>query len=219
MMNTPNKILPTILVACGLTITTSAQAQEWFVKPYVGLSQMSDTSGTAQNVNLQSGTADIDLDTGFVAGLSGGYRYQQLAVELGWEYRSNDSTTTISETNTYPEGNYASSTFFVNGLYYFTVNDTWQPYVGAGIIWGQEMDIDLELAGNELSYSQSGDIGYQLIGGIEYRLNKQWSIQTEVRYSSLSDIDLTSEGSPATGSIDGLDYHPLTLQAGIRYQF
>ena len=99
-------------------------------------------------------------------------------------------------------------------MYYLNAIDKWQPYVGAGLIWVEEVDIDLESDGNELSYSSGGDSGYQAFVGVNYQLNSQWQVQFEGRYSSITDIQLSGEGD-VTGSITNLDYEPLTLQVGM----
>ena len=91
-------------------------------------------------------------------------------------------------------------------------------YVGAGLGWLQEIDIDLEGNGPEQSYSGDGDIGVQLFLGADYALSDAWALQGEVRYARFSDIDLDGEAR-AEGSLTGLDYEPLTLQLGIVYRF
>lgn len=214
-MNIVNKTL----ISTALILSFSSNADSWFIKPYAGLSNMSDLSGYGENIDDMTGNTDINLGSGFVAGLSGGYYYNDnIAVELGWEYRSNESETTIANTSNYPDGNYASNTFYLNGLYHFSKSSNWQPYVGAGLIWMQEVDIDLELGGTELSYSGDGDTGFQVLAGMNYHINKDWFIQLEARYTSITDIDLSGE-EDATGIISGLDYEPTTLQLGIIYQF
>ncbi|REL35985.1 outer membrane protein [Thalassotalea euphylliae] len=207
------------LLAASLLLPLTSYADSWFIKPYVGLSQISDVSGDAENINNISGNSDINLDTGFNVGLSGGYYYNDsIAVEFGWEYRSNDSETNLANSFTYPDGNYASNTFYLNGLYHFAKTVNWQPYLGGGLIWVQEIDIDLEFEGNELSFSSDGDIGFQVMAGINYHLNNDWLIQLEARYSDITDIDLSGE-ERAIGNISGLDYQPVTLQVGLIYKF
>lgn len=209
-----------LCLSAALILPVTSNAESWFVKPYIGLSSMSDISGNAENINgTTTGNVDVNLDTGFNAGLSGGYYYNDnIAVEFGWEYRSNDSETNIAGALNYPEGNYASNTFYLNGLYHFSRRSNWQPYIGGGLIWMQEVDIDLELDGNELSYSGDGDIGFQALAGVNYHLNKNWAIQVEARYTSITDIDLSGEEG-AVGSMSGLDYEPTTLQFGVIYRF
>ena len=211
-----------LLTTAGLILMTGTPAvatDTWFVRPYVGLSQMSDLSSDFSNIDGLSGDADIDLDTGFTGGIGIGYRYtDRVAVEFGWEYRSNDSETTLNDISEFDDGNYASNIFYLNGHYQFEKNDKWQPYVGAGLTWVEEIDIDLERNGDELSYSGDGDVGYQVFAGINYDLNQTWKLQSELRYGSITDIDLEGEGNDV-GEFDSIDYETTTLQIGLVYDF
>lgn len=191
----------------------------WFVRPYVGLSQMSDLSADFTDIDSLSGDADIDLDGGFAGGLGVGYRYtDRFAVEVGWEYRSNDSEVLLADTSEFDDGNYASNIFYLNGHYLFERSGQWQPYVGAGLTWVEEVDIDLERGGNELSYSGDGDTGYQVFAGVTYDWSDRWQLQTELRYGSISGIELSGEGNDA-GEFDDLDYETTTLQIGLVYNY
>lgn len=207
-----------LLLTVSLVASMSCFAEGWYIKPYVGLSSMSDVAGEAENIEMISGSTDVKLGEGFNAGLSTGFYYNEnVGVELGWEYRTNSSETLIASNMIYPEGNYATNTYFLNGLYQFDVNQRWKPYVGAGVVWVQEIDIDLESNGNELSYSGDGDIGYQAMLGVNYHMSDTWSAQFEARYLSLSDLELS--GETTSGTISGLDYEPITLQLGLVYKF
>lgn len=215
------KIVLNTLLLLTITLFTlpgTAAQHNWYLKPYVGLSELSDTSGNASDIEQLSGPVEVSLDAGFTAGLSLGYQYtDNLAFEFGWEYRSNDSTTTIDDQLTFNEGNYASSMFMLNAMYNFQSDGKFTPYLGAGLTWAQEVDIDLEQNGEELSYSGSGDTGYQLFAGVEYRFTPKWTANLELRYSAMSDIDLDGEGS--VGQISGLDYKSSGIQFGVRYDF
>jgi len=82
---------------------------------------------------------------------------------------------------------------------------------------GQEIDIDLEIDGTELSYTGDGDTGFQIMAGITYEINESWSMNGELRYGRFSGIDLTGEGT--TGQFNDLDYDPITLGLGLQYNF
>lgn len=209
-----------IITALLGAATAPAMAEErWFVRPYLGLSQMSDTDSDFEDIEGLSGKADIDLDTGFTGGLGIGYRLNdKIAVELGWEYRSNDSAVSLAGREDFDDGNYASNIFYLNGHYRFARDGDWRPYIGAGLTWIEEIDIDLERNGEELSYSGDGDTGYQVFAGIDYALGPRWLLQSELRHGSITGIDLDGEsGDP--GSFDGIDYETTTLQLGLVYEF
>ncbi|MEO0443984.1 MAG: outer membrane beta-barrel protein [Pseudomonadota bacterium] len=106
----------------------------WYVKPYIGLSQLSNTTADSSNIGSADGRADIDTESGFVSGISLGYQFNEnIATEFGWEYRSNDSEVTLADGQIYSDGNYASNLFYVNGVYAFAPSTPWNPYLGVGV--------------------------------------------------------------------------------------
>lgn len=166
---------------------------------------MNDTSGTSTNIGTIDGAIDIELDSGFTPGIAIGKKFNEnWSADFAWEDRTNDSETTIADGTFFNEGNYASSVFSFNGYYHFNSASKWTPYVGAGLMLGQEIDIDLELNGEELSYSNDGETGFQLMLGSYYEIDKNWAFNGDLRYGQFSSIDLEGEGN--NGLINGLDY-------------
>lgn len=210
-----------LTIASFLYTANSALANEgeWYLRANTGLSLMDDTRGQSQSVGSIDGSTKVELDDGFFAGMAVGYRYgPNWAAEISWDYRSNDSETTLADGTEFIDGNYASNIFYLNGLYHFTARESWEPYVGAGVGWIEEIDIDLENAGGEISYSGNGDFGLQVFAGVNYLIDDNWAINGEVRYGDFDDIDLDGEAG-ATGKIESLDYAPSTLQIGALYRF
>lgn len=191
--------------------------QSWYVRPHVAYSQLSDISGDSLVEGAAAG-ADIALSGGFAAGLGLGYFYRpNFAVELSWEYRSNDSEVALDDGRRFSDGNYASNSFYLNAIHHFARQDAWQPYVGGGLVWIQEVDIDLEDSGQEISFEADGDMGWQAFAGMNYWLNERWAIHGEMRYGSVTGIDLGSESG--NGRINDLEYQPLSLQTGVLFYF
>lgn len=211
--------LSAVVLALASSPVIADGADSWWLRPYVGMSFMSDTDAGFSDIDGLSGKADIELSDGFTGGLGVGYRYtDSFAVEVGWEYRSNDSETTLAGISEFDDGNYASNIFYLNGHYLLPKHGDWQAYAGGGLTWVEEVDIDLERGGDELSYSADGDIGYQVFAGVNYDLNPGWQLQAELRYGSITGIDLEGEsGDP--GEFDDIDYETTTLQVGLVYDF
>ncbi len=214
--------MQSILVLAALSLPINSMAAEdsgWFVRPFIGASQMSDLSADTRNLGSLDGSASLDLDSGFNAGIGIGYRYNpRVAVEVAWDYRSNDSSVVLADDSEFSSGDYASNMFYLNGFYFPEVaSEKWSPYLGAGLSVMQEIDLDLESNGNETSLSGSGDVGYQLFAGVDYRINRDWSLGAELRYGSTTGIDLDGEGN--NGQFKDLDYEPTTVQIGLTYQF
>ncbi len=211
-----------VSILCVLLVTNfqlSAATGDWSIRPYVGISQMSDLDANTNGVGAQDGIAEVELDSGFTAGLGFAYQYtDNFAAELAWEYRSNDSQTTLADGQVFSEGNYASNIFFINGIYSFNKTNNWTPYLGAGLSWVQEVDIDLETNGTEISYSGDGDTGFQVFAGANYDISPRWAVHGEIRYGTSSGIELEGEEG-AVGTFSDLDYKPLTFQVGMTYKF
>lgn len=213
------KLIITGLAAILPLHQASAEESGWFARVYGGYSSISDIDADSSGVADGDVAADVSVDGGHNAGLGVGYRFDSnWAADLTWEYRTNDTETDLGDEVTYPDGNIASSTVYLNGYYHFSTTGKWDPYIGAGLGWLQEVDIDLEGNGPFRSYSGDGDIGYQLFAGANYPLSERWLLQGEIRYTSFTDLDLEGEGR-TEGEFSSLDYEPLTIQFGVQYRF
>lgn len=215
------KFIVAIAILMNLSVGSKAIAEDskWFLRSNLGISNLSDFSANSESVFGASVVADIRLGSGQVAGLGIGYRLNSnISTEFAWEYRSNDSEVSLANGKRFEEGNYASNTFFLNALYHFDSVTKWRPYIGIGLGWLQEIDIDLESSGQEFSYSANGDIGFQIMGGVDYRLSDTWQLQAELRFSDFSDIKLESENG-SIGSFNNFEYSPMTFQLALVYAF
>ena len=195
-------------------------ARGWFARAWGGYSHLADTAGQVDSIGLLPVVDSVDVSTsaGFTAGAGVGFRYgPHVAVELAWEYRSNDAETDFGTGLAFGDGNYASNTFFLNGFYHFAPRGRWDPYVGAGLALIQEVDIDLEGNGPEQSFAGDGDVGFQVFAGTNYHLTARWRAHGELRFGLVDDIDL--DGENVVGTISGFDYEPLTVQLGLSYRF
>lgn len=190
----------------------ASQSAHFYVKPYAGISYMNDVKAQTGAANI-----DIELEKGMALGAAFGYRYNaNIAAELAWEYRSNGSESQVGA-EFYPDGNYASNLIYLNGVYFFDPIGKLTPYIGAGVGWMQEIDIDLERSGVETSFSNSGNWSYQGFVGIEYRWSAVWSFHTELRHAGAKSGQLKDEQTKALFS--NLNYKPFTWQLGAKYQF
>lgn len=221
---TPQHTLPaTVLGLAALAMTTSSTADTrdgWSIVPTVGVSQLGDQSPAISGSDtVADGDLDVAIDAGFVAGLGLRYFYanSRWSSEVAWEYRSNDSTTTAANGAVLPDGNYASNTFFLNGRYDLTDGDTWTPYIGAGLSWLQEVDLDSEDAEGERSFSDSGAVGFQIMAGVNRDLSERFFVTGELRYTNNTGLDLEEENG--NGRVTGIDYQPVTLGLGLGVRF
>jgi opacity protein-like surface antigen len=190
----------------------AAESGHYYVKPYTGISYMNDVTGLSG-----ASPVAVELEKGMTLGAAFGYRYNaNIAAEVSWEYRTNDSETRVGN-EFYPAGNYASNLLYLNGIYYFSSFGDVTPYAGVGVGWIQEIDIDLERNGVETSYSNSGNFSFQGFAGVEYRLNSRWTLHTELRHAGAKSGRLQDEQTKI--EFASLDYKPFTWQFGASFQF
>lgn len=204
-------------------VTPEARADgNWYLKPTVGAAFLSSSSFSQSGVAEEGASGSGEFDSGYFAGIGVGYRYGNgWSAEVTWEFRTNDIDQVIfSDGTRFTEGNYASNIFYLNGFYTFGAMEDrrWRPYLGAGLGYVQEIDIDLETAGVENSYSGDGELAFQAMGGVEYELSDRWRLQGEARYVTVSGNDLEFEGAGA-GIINDIDYDGWTLGLNVLFDF
>ena len=222
-MKISTSVLCVATLSCSAALCAmpaQAAGDGWSVVPYIGLSVLGDQSPQIVGADdIVNGDLDVAVDSGFTAGLGVRYGYEdsRWTSEIGWEYRSNDSSTTAANGVSLPDGNYASNTFYLNGRYALTEGSGFTPWLGGGLTWIQEIDLDSENSDGERSFSDSGSIGFQFMAGVDYDLTERLYLSGELRYSSQRSIDLSEESG--SGQVTGIDYNPTTLGIGIGYRF
>jgi outer membrane autotransporter protein len=199
---------------------SASAAGNYYLKPHFGISMIDDNDFDQTGIAAPGADGDGEFDNGWNAGLGFGYRYGNgWSAEIDWEYRTSDNdSVAFSDGTTFADGDLASNIFYLNGYYTFELeNKRFRPYVGAGLGWVEEIDLDLETGGVETSYSSDGDIAWQLMAGVETDIAESWRLQGELRYTRVSDVDLDQEGG--VGEISGLDYDAWTFGIGVVYDF
>jgi outer membrane autotransporter protein len=213
------------LLCVGL-VPTSALAQaepKGFYATIYGQSSRITSSDLTESGAGGAGTGlRAEFGNGWGFGGDFGYRYGNgWAAEVEWNYRRHalkslkGGSATIAS-----DGDYASNTLLINGLRRFPSGGAWTPYLGAGIGWVQEIDIDLtpSAGGGERSYS-TNKFAYQLIAGTEYAITPQWRLTADARWLRVGSVSLDNETGNPGGTIGPLKYNPVSVQVGVRYSF
>ncbi len=212
-----------LILASSILISNFAFADDtgkWYVKLYSGISTLSDQSTKQTDVASAGASGKIKNDSGFMAGGSVGYNYtNNLSVELAWDYRSNDSKTNFSDGSRFNDGDFASNIFFVNGRYTFdpVAQTNLRPYIGGGLGYVEEIDVDLKSGGVERSYSKNSEMAYQFMAGITYPLTEKIDLDAGLRYVRVDNIKLKRESG--SGELRNVDYDPLSFAVGLSYKF
>jgi outer membrane protein len=199
------------------------ESNNFYGKLYGGTTFMSDKKFDQTGVSGVEagarGTTSLDAGWGFGGAL--GYNINDnISTELAWDYMTNGATTKFTDgTKLDGDGDFSSSIFFVNGIYKFNpiTSHKIRPYLGAGVGYVDEIDLDTKKNNIETSYSTDGELAWQAIAGVEYPLNNKWSLNGDVRYVNVSSLDLKNESG--TGTLKNVDYNPTSLMLGITYKF
>jgi outer membrane protein W len=221
MKKTP--IVKVIFTSSSLLLLTSinVQANEvgWFFKPAVGAGYLSDKSVEPSQSSNLNGLLNIETSGGVSAGLGFGYQLtESLSTEIFWEYRANDTESTLSASNDTFTGDITANIIYANVYYHFFANNEWHPYLGAGIAWAPTIEVQLENPSANRSFSSDGDIGFQFMLGADYRLSNKWHLNAEGRYGFINSVSLEGENS-TVGALNELDYTPFTFSVGFTYTF
>lgn len=213
-----------VVVGAAGFLSPTANADEdrgWYGRAYVGANGVSADELTLEVDGVRT-EADTDFTASFTGGGSLGFRYNEnVRVEAGVIYRTAE-VDKISFENGGPEftdGDFSSVTFDIIGFYDFAAfgaNEAWTPYIGGGLSWIQEVDIDFEDENGETSF-ESDEIGFTALAGLRYEPANNWWLDTEVRYLGAGEIDLDSED--AGGGTVTSDYDAVSLNIGFGYRF
>jgi opacity protein-like surface antigen len=207
------------LLAAGPAIASAADDAHWYAIANVGANFMSDqTVSLSGDGPTQSG--DASLSSGLLTGAAVGRAFSRsFRAEAEFVYQSVDHDgVRLAGSGSLPSGNFASTALALNGLYSFNLfgREEVRTYVGLGVAWLTEVDIDFEQGGQEVSYS-GDDFGVQLLAGARYEIGERWFLDAGLRYLSAGEVTMDGEGA-TTGRVRA-DYEPWSATLGIGWKF
>lgn len=187
-----------------------------YVSAYGGSSSLASTSLSESRTSLSTVTGKGSFGSGIGLGGAFGYRYGNgWAAELAWDYRSHD----VKRIGGTPvEGDFASTTAFINGYYRFQKWGIVRPFVGAGLGYVTEIDMDLSRNGSEQEYARRGGLAVQAILGGEVELTDRWSVNADLRWAQMGSRSFKSTSAGATLS-GKPKYQPTSVNLGLTYRF
>jgi hypothetical protein len=215
--------LAALISLLASTGAASAQAQSWTDGLY--LEVFGGLHGLADGDVKQGGTTGKGSYGGgqIFGGAVGKKLTQNWSVETEFFYRSND----IDSVGSGPlagstEGDFASTNLMFNGVYTFTQSDgsglwgKFTPFVGAGLGFLQEADIDAKIGGGERQYSDTWIPSVQFLTGVTYEVNESWSVFAETRYHYAGEVELKSSKD---NTVLKANYDGFSGIVGVRYSF
>jgi opacity protein-like surface antigen len=211
-------LLATVLAA-GAALAHAAEEAHWYASLNAGANFMSE-----QSVRLSGAgptrTGDADLGSGLLAGGAVGRAFSRsFRAEAEFIYQATDHDgVALAGGGSLPAGNYASTSFALNGIYSFDLfgRTNLRPYAGIGVARLTEVDIDFEQGGQEVSYSGE-DWGVQFMVGARYEAGKRWFIDAGLRHLNAGEVTMDGEGA-TTGRVRA-DYEPWSASIGFGLNF
>ncbi|MEN9726483.1 MAG: hypothetical protein RL434_849 [Pseudomonadota bacterium] len=201
---------------CSMVLCSPMAAAEPYIRLLTGVGFMGDEDLTARGTLTGRATAETDagwVTTGAVGWAAGPWRF-----ETDLSYRRNGlEGANFNGGPRFGEGDFASLVIGANVIREFNLlpDERIVGYVGAGLAYVEEVDLDLENNATERSFSDSG-VGPQVLLGARYALWEHWELFTEYRYVHAGSLDLAEEGG--TGRIKS-DYGAHSVSAGIGWRF
>ncbi len=209
------------LVFLGLCLVSGAAIAEdsWYVGAVAGFTGNSVSSLEMDTDGIE-GRASADADNGYTMGAVFGRDFGgQWRLEGEFRYRTNEfASVDLPDGSLIGDGDFSSGALGLNGYWFFReVSDTWRPFVGAGLAWMQEIDLDLAEPPVNGSYSGDGT-AWQLMGGVAWMPSEKWSLDFEVRYLDAGSVTMDAERGNLKGRI-GADYSLFEVTADLSWRF
>ncbi|MGR8920279.1 MAG: outer membrane protein [Gammaproteobacteria bacterium] len=212
----PAPVLAASLVL-GLLSATTALADGLYTRVVGGATWLGNES---LDLSAPAPTsADGDYAAGWMSAAAVGWQRDDWRVEAEIGYRRNGvDEADFTDGRRFSDGDFASLGFGATVLREFDLlgDERVRSYLGAGVVWLEEVDLDLERSGVESSFSDSAVAG-QLIAGARYALWERWELYAEYRFLYAGSLDLDGEGG-AAGQVES-DYAHHGVAAGIGYRF
>ncbi len=203
------KIVIAVATLTALTAPVSLLAADdsFYLKVNMGLGMAMDND--LDNVFNSGDTAKMTYDNGFAGSLAAGYDFANpLRVEMEIFRQKNDLEITSyrNVTGSFNDGDLKKHALMFNGFYDVDTGSAWTPFVGVGMGWAR-----LDINDPGFNDSDSDDVfAYQLMGGVSYAFNEQWSVDAQYRFMGTSDA-----------TIDNADFDANSndLMVGVRFSF
>ncbi len=216
-----------LTLACGMALVAAgpiaaAQAAEGFyIGAHGGVVFLEDADITGAAPLIGSASAEVEFDTGFLAGGVVGYSFNKVfRVEAEVSYRDNDLDEGTALGSSAPiEGDITALAGMANVYFDFRKGKSIRPYIGGGI-GAANLDLEFDsIAGIPFSFSDSDAVfAYQAMAGVEYKITPRLSLGAEYRYFATTDpeFDDTVSGTPITLESE---YHSHNVLVRLRYYF
>lgn len=113
------------------------------------------------------------------------------------------------------QGSLESNTFFLNAYYDFMSDESFSPYIGAGVGYA-DTDVDFMPSGVGVINDSDSGFAYQFILGASYAINDTLELYGDVRYRAADDATVAS---PLLSASFDVENSGTMFNLGLRYSF
>ena len=198
-----------------LTLSTAAQAKDWYLGGSIGYNQTQD-----QRSEGQGRLVETEFDAGLVTTSVLGFKYSDnIRLEGEFAWRKNDGSSLAFQGIDRPIAakGAESYSFLVNALYDIPTDSKFTPYIGAGAGIGF---LENEFLYGPVNFEDSDtNFVYQAIAGISLPLTENITGFTDARYFAATGVDFV-RNSPADNGISlESEYENFSFTVGYRWNF
>lgn len=198
----------------GMASAQAFSLEDVYVKGFGGATWLSNFDSTLTEDGSQIALPSFDHDTGYALGVAiGATVAPNLSMEIEYAYRNADFIVRDRDEGDQADGDTSAHALMVNALYMFDgmgANGAVQPYLGGGI-----GGANVEMSAGGQDFDADTLFAYQLIAGIDYKLNPKTSLYAEARWFQTESGDFDG---PEGESFDG-KFETVDLLVGMRFAF
>jgi len=213
-------------------LLAQAEAGDWVVRARVVDVNPNEDSKLGKTVNknvapVMSAGAELSVDNNVIPELDISYYITkniaaELILALGTRHDvsvKGDSLATVGNQNL---GSVNALPPTLTVQWHFNPDQTFDPYIGAGINYTNMLDRNLKFSSGALTGTKikvdSDSWGYALQAGLDVNLKDGWLINADVKYVTI-DTDVKANIGGSWTKIDSLDINPWVIGVGIGKKF
>ena len=225
-------LLVLALAAAFAPVLAQAEAGDWVARARIVDVSPNEDSNLGKTVNknvapVMSPGAELSVDNNVIPELDISYYVTkniaaELILALGTRHDVSVKGDSLATVGNQKLGSVNALPPTLTAQWHFNPDQTFDPYVGAGINYTNMLDRNLKfskgaLAGTKIKVD-SDSWGYALQAGLDVNLKDGWLINADVKYVTIS-TDVKANFGGNWTKIDSLDINPWVIGVGIGKKF
>lgn len=225
-------LLVLALAAAFAPVLAQAEAGDWVARARIVDVSPNEDSNLGKTVNknvapVMSPGAELSVDNNVIPELDISYYVTkniaaELILALGTRHDLSVKGDSLATVGNQKLGSVNALPPTLTAQWHFNPDQTFDPYVGAGVNYTNMLDRNLKfskgaLAGTKIKVD-SDSWGYALQAGLDVNLKDGWLINADVKYVTISTDVKANLGGNWT-KIDSLDINPWVIGVGIGKKF